>query len=149
MPKGYPNRAAEVQSDRRRKRGGTQAGKLAVPEEMLDRDNFAYRWANDKDNRLSDLTQNDDWTIVRAPATEGEGTPVTRNVGTHEGKPLKAYLIQKPKDYFEADHAERLRPVNELENEIRRGGTAHLKSEEAGDTGGLYTPGGRNTIDGR
>lgn len=145
------NRAAEVQSERRRKRGGvTQTGKLAVPEEMLDRENFVYRWANDKDNRLADLTQNDDYEFVKVPG-DGEGTPFTRNVGTHEGKPLKAYLLQKPKRYHEADRKEKQGRIDAMEDEIRRGGTAHLKNEDRSDLKATYTPGlsGANIIDGR
>lgn len=146
-------RAAEVQSERRRKRGGSRAGKLAVPEEMLDRENFVYRWANDKNNRLSDLTVNDDYEIVRNPAIEGagEGTPVTRNVGTNDGKPLMGYLLRKPKRFHEADQKERLQSIDVMEDEIRRGGTAHLTNEDRTDLKATYTPGlsGANIIDGR
>ncbi len=153
MPRGIPNRAAEVQSERRRKRGGAHTGKLAVPEEMLDRDNFEYRWASDKDNRLQDLTVGDDYDFVRTPAINGEteGTQVTRNVGTHDGKPLKGYLLRKPKPFYDADQKEKLEPVKQMEDEIRRGGTGHLRGEDRSDLGATYTPGitGANIIDGR
>lgn len=140
-----PSRAEEVQQERRRRTANGPIGgrKLTVPEEWLDRENFEYRWANDKDNRLSDLTQSDDWDRVTSP----DGKVITKNVGTNEGKPLQAYLLKKPKKYYDADKAEQMKPINELENEIRRGGTGHLKG--IADVDNTYTPNGVNIIDGR
>lgn len=156
MPRGIPNaRAEEVRTERRRKTSGSTSGlKLAVPEEMLDRQKFAYRWANDKDNRLQALTKDDDYDIVRYPPVEGEteGKPVTKIVGMSEGKPLLSYLLQKPRTYYDADQKAKQDKIAAVEKEIRRGGTKHLAVGDAettsGDAASLYTPGGPDGMSG-
>ncbi len=148
-----PTRADEERTERRRRTGNTPLTglKLSVPEELLDRKTYEYRWADDKDNRLSALTERDDYEFV--PDTriksDGEGTKISRKVGTHEGKPLMSYLLRKRKDYYDADkREERKNRVDALEEEIRRG-TIHNRSDIRGDSGPdalTYTPGGSNTI---
>ena len=153
------SRAEEVQTERRRRPSGPNqlAGlKLSVPAELLD-PNFQHRWANENDRRLNDLTQHDDYDFVMDPGkvkTDGEGTPVTKIVGTKpDGSPLKAYLIRKPKKYYDADRKEALKPIAETEDQIRRG-LNHTKIEP-GLAGVSYTPSpvpgesGTNIIDGR
>jgi hypothetical protein len=153
-----PSRAEEVQTERRRRKpnNGLAGLKLAVPPELLDLNKFVYRWANENDRRLIDLTENDDYEIVKDTRIEGEGegTPVTKVVGTQQdGKALRAYLLRKPKHYYDEDRRANLKAISETEDQIRRG--LPNTATDPGLAGVSYTPGpvpgqnGVNIIDGR
>jgi hypothetical protein len=79
--------------------------KLALPAEFRDDPNYAYRWINDDNSRVYDLTVEDDWDICTLKGTEaGDDDKVRRPVGTKKnGDPLYAYLVRKKKEYFDED----------------------------------------------
>jgi hypothetical protein len=144
-----PTRAEEVRQERRRKPGSTVMSgiKLGVDESKLDRKNYEYRWVNDRGNRVQQLTSND-WDLApeqAALAAGGEGTVQSTIVGTDGGKPYSGILMRKRKDWFEADRAEKLKPVHEVEQAIRAGTNHQKDSPELRD--GTYTPNGANTLD--
>jgi hypothetical protein len=147
---GRPPRSAEVQVERRRRQGsGLETGmKLLVPEGAKD-PNFHYRWVNNKPGRVKQLTQMDDYDIVKSadgdidPGTAG-GTVVTRTVDRREGD--EAILVRKPLHFHEADKAEGQRLLDARDEELRAGkvqGADALSGSEA------YVPGGRRGLDGR
>jgi len=140
-------RADEVRQERRKKRGATvHTGiKLSVDESKLDRSTFQYRYVNDKGGRVQQLAAVD-WD----PAPEGakedaSGTITATHAGVEEGKPFNAVLMRKRKDWFETDQKEKQRPLDEMDEAIRRGNVNHKANELHGP--GVYTPGGVNIIE--
>lgn len=115
------NRQEQHSVERRRRKGGN-INRMAqfrldfIPPEMLDLDNYVYRWANDESNRILMLTQHDDYDKVRIDELKGmsadvfdsEGGGVVRMlVGTqNNGQPMYAYLLKKRRSFWEADNEE-------------------------------------------
>lgn len=106
MPRGV--RAEAIQTERRRRRDDTldrvHGLKLALPAQFRDDETHTYRWINDVNERIPDLTQRDDWDLCTTSSAEGaEEDKVRRVVETRDGKPVYAYLARKRKDWYEAD----------------------------------------------
>jgi len=140
-----PTRAAEEQAQRRRRSDTSETRnlKLAVPDSLLDKDKFVYRWINNTaSGRIHDKTVNDDWDIVQQIGPNKEEVPVVRNVGRGEnGQPTQAYLCRKPKAYHEEDKGRALSAIKEREEALRQGVTADPQGLH-GPT--AYVPGGAN-----
>lgn len=148
-------RAAQEQSERRRRRGtGALSGlKLAVNEDALDRKNFEYRFVNDRPGRIAQLTQNDDYDIVTDPSKEAkpdstnEGTGISVYVGGGEnGQPMRGYLLRKPKKYYQEDQAEKQALIDEQLKAIKRG-APQVQGQDARDLAQVsYVPEGGISI---
>jgi len=134
-------RAEEVRQERRRKPGSTvnYGQKLGVPEDQIDRKTYEHRFVNDVANRVQNMTD-DDWD----PAPINGASTETRVVGTDSGKPIKAILMRKRKDWYDADQKAKRKPLDEMEQAIKRGAAHGKEAELAGDV--AYTP-GTNTIE--
>jgi hypothetical protein len=146
-----PTRAEEVRTERRRKPGSVILSglKLGVPEEMLDRNTYEYRWANDKGNRIRQL-HDADWDRVSEAVKEdvdGMGSIQSKIVGTEDGKPVNAVLMRKRKDWYQADQKEKSNVLDAMDDDIRRG-KGHTKESPELSGGIGYTPNGQNKIDG-
>lgn len=143
-----PNRAEETRRARRRQPGklANTGMKLTVDEEKLDRKNFEYRFVRDTGGRVQQLAGQDYDPVLddgAKPDSSGVGVTPTVHGGTDEqGKPYGMVLMRKHRDWFEADQKEKQRPLDEMDEAIRRGAN---KTELTGD--GTYTPGGSNTIE--
>ena len=136
-------RADEVRQERRKQPGATTlyGQKLHVPEDKLDRATYEYRFVNDTGDRVAQMKAND-WD----PAPMDGRSTETRHVGTDYGKPTKAMLMRKRKDWYADDQKEKRKPLDEMDQAIRRG-TAHRASGEAELTNDVtYTP-GTNTLE--
>lgn len=101
-------RAAAVKVERRRRRDDTLNRvhhlKLALPAQFRDDKAHEYRWINDDNSRVYDLTVEDDWDICTlAGAEASEEDKIRRPVGSKDGKPLYAYLVRKPKEFYDED----------------------------------------------
>lgn len=123
MPRGIPNRAEAVQSERRRRRDDTLNRvhhlKLAIPAEFRDDKEHEYRWINDENSRVYDLTKEDDWDICTTSKPEtSDDDRVRRPVGTKDGKPLYAYLVRKPKAFYDEDKRRNAARVAGAEQEL-------------------------------
>lgn len=142
-------RSNETRRERRKQRGSTQQSgiKLTVNEAELDRDRYVYRWVKDSGARVQQLEQ-DDWD--KAPekcvlGNHGTGTTGVKIGGTDEGgRPYDMVLMQKEKDWYQDDQKEKQKPLDEMEEAIRRG-TAHAGKDKELD-GVAYTPNGQNTL---
>ena len=146
LPKQAGKRAQEERKRRRRRDSGSYEGRirLGVNEDLLDRENFTYRWVNDTAGRLDALTVRDDWDIVREPGikddSNSEGAPVRQLVGTKEdGTGLYAYLCKKPLDYHKEDRAKKNKRLDELEGQIMRG---KHRDGASTDDANVYVPSG-------
>lgn len=140
-------RAEEIRQERRRKPGQTvlDGRKLTVDESRLDRANFEYRWVNDRGGRVSQMYQ-DDWDQVTDRAeVDAAGTVPTTQVGVDAGKPFNAVLMRKRKDWYADDQKEKQKPLDEIDDSIRRGlNHERTEPELAGEI--AYTPGGSNIV---
>lgn len=149
MPAEVASRSDTVRQERRKKPGQTGNGnmKLAVDESKLDRETYQYRFVNDRDGRMQKLHAQD-WDVAPEGAkedTNSMGSVSSAHAGVDEGKPFNTVLLRKRKDWFEEDQKEKQRPLDEMEEAIRRGSTEHKANELRGK--GVYTPGGSNTIE--
>lgn len=147
-----PTRAEEVRQERRRKPGSlASAGyKLGVDESKLDRKNYHYRFVNDKDGRVQQLYAQDYDPAPEVGAkqdTNGLGTVNTAQAGVADGKPFNAVLMRKPIRMHEEDQKEKQKPLEEMEEAIRRGADHGKSNAPASQVQSAYTPGGANTIE--
>jgi hypothetical protein len=168
MPRGIPNRPAvtaesgvslaptkstradEVRQERRRKPGQVAHSgiKLSVDERVLDRDTYHYRYAADTGARVQQLIA-DDYDIAPEIGAKPDGNSLgsvnTTLAGTDDnGKPYNHVLMRKRKDWFEADQKEKQKPLDAMDEAIRRGNVSAQNTELKGP--GVYTP-GVNIID--
>lgn len=153
MPKGIPNtprniglRAENVRQVRRKQPGqpGQEGIKLSLDESKLDRETYQYRFVRDDPGRVQRLVAQD-WDPITEPIKEdstGLGSVPTAHGGTDEtGKPYGMIAMRKRRDWFEADQKEKQKPLDAMEEAIRRGkNDTELKGQ------GVYTP-GANVID--
>lgn len=142
------DRATEVRTERRRKAGAVfhTGVQLGVDESKLDRANFAYRLVNDANGRVQQL-EAQDWDPAPEQAlvgSTGSGTVQSKHAGSIEGKAFNAVLMRKPIAYHNEDQAAKQRPLDEMEEAIRRG--QNHAADEPQLASGTYTPGGGNTI---
>lgn len=143
------NRADVVRTERRRKAGATTLPgiKLGVDENLLDRKNYAYRFANDTAGRVQQL-EGQDWDPAPEQAlygSTGEGSVQSKYAGSIEGRPFNAVLMRKPIAMHKEDQAVKQRPIDELEDAIKRGAPVQKNAPEMSGAG-IYTPGGGNTL---
>lgn len=159
MPKGVydrtpdtdkNSRADEIRRNRRMKPGPIEAEgrKLTLEEGKLDRTEYQYRFVNDKSDRVRQLHARD-WDIAPEAAKDdsnGLGTVNSALGGVEEGKPYNMVVMRKHKVLFEDDHTRKMKPLDEMDDAIRRGHTDHKGNELHGK--GIYTP-GQNSIESR
>lgn len=139
------NRIEEERKERRRRTDGTldrtYSLALAVPKEAEERygSDHKFRWINDDRNRIYQKTQLDDWDKV-------DGVdPIT--VGTdREGRPMKAYLCKKPKDFYAEDEAKKMADLKEQEMGMIQGVREAAAKTDLPDSVAYVPDGGRNSI---
>lgn len=148
-------RIKEERAQRRRRTGLRDDSRLAlsVPETAKDKD-FEYRWVNDDGRRVQALNESDDWDFVTSADIKAdernvkEGAErISRVVGrTEQGAGMRAYLMRKPKDYYQEDKAAEQAAIDETEAAMRQGvapGSGALTGPHA------YVPAGGIRIDSR
>lgn len=112
-------RKEEVTQERRRRSAGTldriQQMKLTVPDEVRTRHpDDEFRWVNDVGNRITDLTQQDDWSKVEGQEKVYVGSDKT-------GQPIYAHLCRKPRAYLAEDRKAMVDQTVEQERGLLRG----------------------------
>lgn len=141
---GRPRKDESRPERRRKKRSGAIEGRrLGVDTELLDRANYAYRIVNDRPGRLVDFNSHDDWDFVTndggavSENSSDLGARVSWIVGTGpDGQPLRAYLMRKPKSFYDEDQADKAADLDEQINQLRRG------MSRSGEAQGDYVPSG-------
>ena len=138
-PGDRPGERADANKLARTKRkilGGSEA-KLSTAQ----REGYVRRWVNDKGGRLADFDQAA-YTFVQnkdagAKSTDLGDTRVSQLVGTQEnGQPLRAYLMEKPKEWYDEDQKEKHRlTTDRTEEAIKRGKVGGEPDQE-----GRYVP---------
>lgn len=147
--KAKPTRADEVRQERRKQPGSGAKPRirLSVDEKKLDRNTYHYRFANDKEGRIQQLMA-DDYDIAPEGAKSDSSSLGSVNSAfagkDDSGKPYDAVLMRKRKDWFEADQKEKQKPLDEMDEAIRRNNSNHQANTLKGP--GVYSP-GTNTIE--
>ncbi len=141
QPRTRRARSDEVLPERRKRTDIDVVGKrLAVPTHLLDHEKYAYRWFNDADTRLMQMTKHDDWDVM---ANDGEvasadlGNAITRPVGVNpDGSPMRAYLCRKLRRFYDEDQKMKQTDLDEQLSRLRQGNDAK------GGSQGDYIPSG-------
>lgn len=137
-------REQQIKKERRRRDGQALSGKrrkLTVNEDMLDRENFEYRFANDTNDRLHQLTVQDDWDVVtdRSGDTKDDATGMGSAITMRAGGGVETVLLRKPKTFFNDDYEASQARIDETEAALKRGAVPN------GDQDSTYVPDGRET----
>lgn len=145
-----PTRADEVRQTRRRKPGSssTVGLKLSLDEGKLDRKNNHYRFARSTGGRIESLIANDYDIAPEGAKSDGNSLGTVNSVhgGVDDaGKPYDLVLMRKRRDWFEEDQKEKLKPLDEMDEAIRRNNPNHKGNDLRGSPQ-VYAP-GNNTID--
>lgn len=122
-----PARGAAAAAERKERvpLGGTRT-KLTVPQ----RAGYKRRWINDDGKGRLQAAQNGGYTFVTDPdlkvGEDGGGdkpdSRVSRIVGRGEGgKPLRAYLMEIPRELHKEDQASKQSALDEVDRAIRKG----------------------------
>ncbi len=101
--------------------------RLTLPE----RSGYVRRWFNDEPNRVASAEARD-WTHIM----DGEEQKSMLVGVDREGKPLKAYAMEIPKEFYDDDQARKAEPLDEFEEQLRRGKVQNVKSQD--DGGAFY-----------
>ena len=106
---------------------------------------YVGRWINDTGNRISSAL-NGGWVFMQDKKPVGSGVQnldsdlgkyTSQVVGKKEdGSPLRAYWMLLKKEWYEEDQREKQKPVDEIEQAIKRG--KYQPSEAS--TEGQYVP---------
>lgn len=155
--RGREERADTVRRDRRRRHDGTinrmAQFKLDIFDKgQLDTDNFVYRWVNDEDNRVK-VAYNEDYDFVatdhikdfNADVTNSESSERVRMLTGRDknGNPTYSYLMQKPKDWWEADQEERVvYRENMMKGVVLNGNVDQLEGNKASEGDMIYAASG-------
>jgi len=118
--RGRPPRAQAVAGQRRRRNAGSLNRMMqyrldCIPLECLDKENYVYRWIDDRPGRLRMATKMDDYDFVTTgdlgdgfnpEATDSESTERVRMFAEADraGNPTYTYLCRKPKDFWQEDN---------------------------------------------
>lgn len=117
-PETAPEAAEELPGRRRRASIGGMNMKLKVP----DRPGFHRHWFNDVPGRLAmahELAY--DFVTDAALKSDGPDSRIRRFVGTVDGNPLYAYLMETPLEEFERGQREKVEETREVDKAIAAG----------------------------
>lgn len=145
-----PSKRVEVERAARRRRDDLGLGRSRNLDVVGTKDpNYEYRWINDDPGRMYNLTEADDWEVVKvgdlgesSAKDKGVGTGIERIVDKRSGR--KAVLVRKPKDYYAIDKGKEQALIDETERAIKRGATP-MAGAAPGETlgaGVAYVPNG-------
>jgi len=130
-------RAPEITRERRRRADLETVGRrLGVNPDILDLENYTYRWINDDQvTRLYQLTELDDYDIVMkngnsvADKDSDLGEAVSTVTGVlPNGQQQRTYLARKPRKWYEADEK---RKQDDLDEQLARLKRGHSREGEA------------------
>lgn len=119
---------------------GTPRQKLTYP----SREGYVRRWLNDQRNRIHDA-ELAGYQFVEEEQ-DGRQVKVSRLVGSKEdGSPMMAYLMEIRQEFYDADQAEKQKPIDEFDAQLRRG-LSNPEDIAAEDRGKMYTPSEGTTL---
>lgn len=119
-----PSREETHTTERRRRKNGTlnrmtQFKLDIIPPELLDLDNYVYRWVNDESGKLRMATKHDDYDHVTVDELQGfdpegfdsEGGSTVRMLAGQDkfGNAIYTFLLKKRREFWDADNSEVVR----------------------------------------
>jgi hypothetical protein len=160
--RGRPDRLTVRKAERRRRKASTisrmASFKLDVFDaSQLDTENYVYRWVNEEGSRLRMATKQDDYDYVDtkdlknfdAESTDSESTERVRMFveKDKQGNPVYAYLLRKPRDFWEEDQEAMVRFREDMmDGVVYRGEGLEELAEDFGEgsqidpDAGFYVP---------
>lgn len=131
-PKGRARMSRDALLSMERKRRDTLdvlGRRLGVNKDILDLENFRYRWINDDGvSRMHQMTALRDWHIVRkngdiiADKDSDLGDAVSTVTGAlANGQPQRSYLACKPRKWFDDDQKKKQDDLDEQVAMLERG----------------------------
>lgn len=134
---------------RRRRRDGTlnrmvQFKLDCIPPEVLDLENYVYRWVNDESGKIRMATRHDDYDYVNSSELKGfdpdsfdsEGSETVRMLAGNDkfGNPVYTYLLKKRRSFWEADNEEVVRNREDMmAGRVHRGAIGEFENERTDD----------------
>ena len=110
---------------------------LGVPRQKLavtGRQGYKRRWINDRDGRIQQALEGDYQFVAKDGAEFKDKDAATRNESINDAVSrtvdpdgTKAYLMEIPTAYYNADQAEKQKVIDEQENAIFNGEDSHGK----------------------
>lgn len=135
------SRAETVRRERRRKMGSANLPDLRLHVDPGAKDaEMTYRWVKDEPARVARM-EAQDWDVSKLG-----GQTDSRHGGKDDnGRPYGMILMEKPKEWHDADNKEKADRLREVEAQMRSG--KHESEKELAAPGVSYTPDGLgNTI---
>lgn len=158
--RGRPPRAAQVSTERRRRKAGSLDRMAQYKLDYIDPadldPNYVYRWANDEPGRLRMLTKHDDYDHVSVAdmgdgfnpeATDSESSERIRMLaGTDKhGNPTYTYLLRKKREFWEADNeAVVMAREDMMAGRVYEGAATDTEETRHGGDDKFYVPGGNS-----
>ena len=142
--KGKPaNNSPEAQAPRsedRAETGRTKRVPMGTPTlkmEAVIRPGFVGHWFNDQNGRLQ-LAQGAGYEFAEDQSQPGRDKKRKMQVGSQDGKPTFAYLMEIRQEFYDEDQALKMAPLDEMDAQMRRG-QPHGVAE--GERGTFYDAG--------
>lgn len=118
MPRGTPNNPREPEGRAARVPLGTPRQKLQSDQ----RKGHVRRWVNDTPGRLAQAKLAGYEHVLERADADGSGQYRSAIVGTNDiGGPLKAYLMEIPREFYEEDQKAKQDAIDEVDKTILRG----------------------------
>lgn len=138
QPEAAEGKAVPRHNRRQRASVGGFQTRLGAPQKP----GMVQRWVNDEPGRIQRMHDLGYDFAERDTRTDGQGTRVARNVGTHpNGEPKLAYLMETPEDQYAIGVQEKEERLKPFEEAIKRGDDTTGRVQDA------YVPtSGRSTI---
>ena len=116
---------AKPEERRRRRSFGTPESRLAVPE----REGYVRRWVNDTPGRVAMFEESGYTPVLNKDISGSVGSmskSPTAKVSIHggvsdSGAPMKMYLMEQKREWYEEDQIAKQKPVDETDKAIREG----------------------------
>lgn len=125
-------KAAEPATPRHNRRQRASVGGFQTRLDAPQKPGMTLRWVNDEPGRIEKMNSLGYDFAERDTRTDGQGTRISRNVGTHpNGAPKMAYLMETPDDQYALGAAEKEARLTPFEDAIRRGADTTGKVENA------------------
>jgi hypothetical protein len=123
-----PDKAVPKHNRRKRASVGGFKTRLDAPQKK----GMTMRWVNDEPGRIPAMHELGYDFAEAETRTDGQGTRISRIVGTHpSGEPKMAYLMETPNDQYAIGAAEKEERLKPFEEAINRGEDTTGKVQDA------------------
>lgn len=131
-----PRERAETSAPQRKLEGRAERIPLGVRKQKLlaeIREGYVGRWVNDDGDRINQALQGGYTFVAKdgVAASDDPGSRISRIVGTKAGGgSLSAYLMEIPKEWYDADQLAKRQGIDATESLIKRGSLVQKPGED-------------------